>query len=95
MAWRIEFDERALKDLRKLDKQTSLRITSFLRERIALDDDPRRGGVALRCRRSGTSFWRYRVGDWRIVVHIDDAARQVLVIRVAHRRQVYRGLFTD
>ncbi len=95
MAWRIEFDERALKDLRKLDKQTSLRITSFLRERIALDDDPRRGGVALRGRRSGTSFWRYRVGDWRIVVHIDDAARQVLVIRVAHRRQVYRGLFTD
>ena len=95
MAWRIEFDERALKDLRKLDKQIARRMTSFLRERIAPNDDPRHSGVALRGRKSGTSFWRYRVGDWRIVVHIDDAARRVLVIRVAHRQQVYRSLLTD
>ena len=81
--------------MRQLDKQISRRMTSFLRERFSLNDDPRHGGAALRGRRPGTSFRRYRVGDWRIVVHIDDAARPVPVIRVAHRQQVNRGLLTD
>ncbi len=81
--------------MRQLDKQTSRRMTSFLRERFSLDDDLRHGGVAPRGRRSGTSFRRYRVGERQIVVHIDDAARQVLVIRFAHRQQVNRGLLTD
>lgn len=38
------------------------------------------------------ALWRYRVDDWRIVVRIEDDILRVLVVRVAHRREVYRGL---
>lgn len=90
MVWRIEFDAGALKDLRGLDKAVSRRITRFLRERVAALDDPRSIGVALQ---GGFALpmWRYRVGDWRIVVRIEDEAVRVLVVRVGHRREVYRG----
>ena len=93
MAWRIEFDSGALKDLRGLDRQVARRITQFLRERLAVMDDPRALGTPLRSSRSGPEaapLWRYRVGDWRIVARIDDAVLRVLVLRVAHRREVYR-----
>ena len=93
MAWRIEFDAGALKDLRGLDRQIARRITQFLRERLGPMDDPRGLGAALRGPRSGseaTPLWRYRVGDWRIVVRIEDEFLRVLVLRIAHRREVYR-----
>ena len=95
MAWRIEFDAGALKDLRGLDRQIARRITQFLRERLGTMDDPRGLGAALRSPGSGpgaTPLWRYRVGDWRIVVRIEDEVLRVLVLRIAHRREVYRRL---
>ena len=93
MAWRIEFDAGALKDLRGLDRQVARRITQFLRERLAVMDDPRGLGTPLRSPRSGSRaapLWRYRIGDWRIVVRIEDEVLCVLVLRIAHRREVYR-----
>lgn len=93
MAWRIEFDAGALKDLHTLDKQVARRITRFLRERLAQMDNPRALGAPLRSATSGPGvapLWRYRVGDWRIVVRIEDEILRVLVLRVAHRREVYR-----
>ena len=93
MAWRIEFDAGALKDLGALDRQVARRITRFLRERLARVDDPRVFGAPLTSSgRSGGSIplWRYRVGDWRIVVCIEDEVLRVLVLRIAHRREVYR-----
>lgn len=70
------------------------RITQILRERLLTMDDPRGLGTALRSPRSGseatTPLWRYRVGDWRIVVRIEDEVLRVLVLRIAHRREVYR-----
>lgn len=93
MAWRIEFDAGALRDLHALDKQVARRITRFLRERLAQMDNPRALGAPLRNPTSGPGavpLWRYRVGDWRIVVCIEDESLRVLVLRVAHRREVYR-----
>ena len=93
MAWRIEFDAGALKELRNLDQPVARRITRFLRERVAVMDDPRSLGAPLRSPTNSpgaTPLWRYRVGDWRIVVRIEDEVLRVLVLRVAHRREVYR-----
>lgn len=93
MAWRIEFDAGALKDLRGLDRQIARRITLFLRERLGVMDDPRSLGAPLRGagrRHEAVPLWRYRVGDWRIVVRIEDEVLRVLVLRIAHRREVYR-----
>lgn len=89
MAWSIEYDEAALKDLASMDKQVARRITSFMRERVASLDDPRSIGEALKGSRLG-AFWKYRVGDYRIIANIEDAALRVYVVRVGNRREVYR-----
>lgn len=89
MAWLIEFDDAAKKDLAKLDKQIARRITGFLRERVAPLDDPRSLGHALKGSSLG-DFWRYRVGDYRIICEIQDGALRILVIQIGNRREVYR-----
>lgn len=89
MAWQIEFDDASKKDLAKLDKQTARRITAFLRERVAVLDDPRSIGEALKGSKLG-EFWKYRVGDYRIISSIEDGALRILVVKIGNRREVYR-----
>ena len=88
MAWRIELTATAAKQLAKLDKNDARRITSFLRQRVAVLDDPRSSGKALTGPLGG--FWRYRVGDFRVICEIQDGALRVLVIEIGNRREVYR-----
>ena len=89
MAWQIEFDPAAVKELAKLDKPVARRIVQFLRERIAALTDPRSLGEALRGDELG-SFWKYRLGDYRVVAEIIDRRVVIIVVRVGHRREVYR-----
>lgn len=89
MAWRIEVSDSAAKQLRKLDPQVARRILTYLRDRIAPLDDPRSLGEALRGKDLG-DFWKYRVGDWRIVADLDDGVMLITVIRLGNRREVYR-----
>lgn len=88
MTWQIELSPEAEKQLSKIDKPSAKRIILFLRERIAKAEDPRSLGKALR----GVlrEFWRFRVGDYRIISRIEENRLLVLVVRVAHRREVYR-----
>ena len=89
MAWRIEFEDAALKELAKLDKPVARRILAFLRERVAVLDDPRSVGEALKGSSLG-DFWKYRVGDYRVIAHIEDGALRILVLKMGNRREVYR-----
>jgi mRNA interferase RelE/StbE len=89
LAWRIELDAAAIKELAQLDKPIAQRITAFLRERVAVLDDPRSIGEALKGSRFG-NLWKYRVGDYRIIAAIEDSALTVLVVRIGNRRHVYR-----
>ena len=89
MAWRIEFEDAAMKELAKLDKQVARRILVFLCERVAVLDDPRSVGEALKGSRLG-EFWKYRVGDYRIITNIEDGVMRILVLKVGNRREVYR-----
>lgn len=88
MAWTIEYNDSAKRQLRKLDRQIAKRIADFLDHRLAEMENPRELGQAL----TGPlrEHWRYRVGDYRIVCTIKDHRLVVLVIDVAHRREVYR-----
>lgn len=88
MAWTIEYTDAALKQLRRLERGTAQRIYRYLVERVAPLEDPRCLGRAL----SGTlgELWRYRVGDCRIIVELRDGALTVLVLRVGHRRAIYK-----
>jgi mRNA interferase RelE/StbE len=89
MAWRIELDPAAERELGKLDPQVARRILKFLRERVANLEDPRSIGEALKGSRLG-EFWKYRVGDYRIISSIEDGALRILVVRIGNRREVYR-----
>ena len=89
MAWQIEFDPDALKDLRKLDKPIQIRLVGFLRTRVSSLTNPRDIGEALSGQRLG-SYWKYRVGDWRIICDTQDQKILVRVLRIGNRREVYR-----
>ena len=87
MSWVYRFDERALKELKKLDKQAQKDILVYLDERVTGKEDPRCFGKGLHANLSG--LWRYRVGDYRIICQIQDGQLLVLVISVGHRRNIY------
>ena len=89
MAFEITFDPDALDDLKQLDRQVQIRLVRFLRERIAPLEDPRSLGEPLSGARLG-SYWKYRVGDWRIVCDIQDERITVRVLRIGHRCSVDR-----
>ena len=89
MAWRVELAASAAKQLRKLDPQVAARILAFLRDRVAPLNDPRSLGEALRGKELG-DFWKYRVGDWRIIADLDGGVMLITVVRVGNRREVYR-----
>ena len=89
MAWKVEIDRAAVRDLNKLDFQVARRLLAFLHDRIATPEDPRRIGEALKGGNLG-EFWKYRVGDYRLIVRIEDDSVRVLVVKIGHRREVYR-----
>jgi len=89
LAWQIEFDPDAARELRKLDRPVQIRIVGFLRQRVAVLDDPRQIGEALAGARLG-SYWKYRVGDWRIICDLQDHRIIVRALRIGHRGGVYR-----
>jgi mRNA interferase RelE/StbE len=88
LAWTTRFTDRAKKDLAKLDKPVAKRVTEYLRRHVDNAGDPRAVGEALHGDRLG-NFWKYRVGDYRIIAEIQDRQVRVLVIRVGHRSRVY------
>ena len=89
MAWRIEFHPGAERELAKLDRETARRILRFLRDHVAAREDPRRLGEALKGPEVGR-FWKYRVGDYRLICGIQDQRVTILVVRIGHRRDIYR-----
>jgi mRNA interferase RelE/StbE len=89
MAYNVELSESADRELSKLDVQQAKRILKFLQERVAKLDDPRSIGEALHGSRLG-EFWEYRVGDHRLISKIEDDRLVVLVLRVGHRKEIYR-----
>lgn len=89
MAWSIEFERSAERDLARLGHEPAARVIRFLNERIKGLKDPRSLGQALKGPDLG-SFWKYRVGDYRIIAHIEDDQLRVLILRIGNRREVYR-----
>lgn len=89
MAWAIRFEKAAAKELSKLDREVARWIVRFLSERVAELDNSREIGEA----RKGSSlgeFWKYRVGDYRVICKIVDSEITIVVIRLGNRREVYR-----
>jgi len=89
LAYEIEFDPAALEDLRKLGRPIQQRLVGFLRLRVAALENPRDIGEPLAGSKLG-SYWKYRVGDWRIICDIQDRRIVVRFLRMDNRRDIYR-----
>lgn len=85
--YKVEFTQRALKDLKKLDKQTAALILGWIRKNLEGCENPRHHGKGLTANRNGQ--WRYRVGDYRLLAEIKDNVVTILILNVGHRRDVY------
>jgi len=83
-----QFTGKAKKELSGIHPVEARRILRFLRESLDGATDPRRYGKALKGRNS--ELWRHRVGDHRLVCHLQDERLLVLVLRIGHRPEVYR-----
>lgn len=89
MAWTIEYADTALKQLKKMDRQIARSIFGYLDQRIAILENPRELGKKLVGPQYG-AYWRYRLGDVRIICDIKNQKLIILVIEVGHRKEIYR-----
>jgi mRNA interferase RelE/StbE len=89
LAWTVRFTDTARRQIAKLDPQIARRVLKFLSTRLAAADNPRSLGHALKGEELG-EYWRYRVGDYRILCDIRDAELVILTLCVGHRREIYR-----
>jgi mRNA interferase RelE/StbE len=88
MSWTLRFNDKAAKDLQKFSSKDQARILSFLTDRAAERANPRELAKVLVG--SNEQKWRFRVGDYRIVVQFEDDEMLILIIAIGHRREVYR-----
>ena len=84
----LEILPSAAKQLQKLDKQSYKIISAWLHRHLEGIDNPRRFGKPLKGKLS--AFWRYRIGDYRLLAKIDDDKIKIFVFELAHRKEVYR-----
>ena len=87
MAWSIEYDPGALKDLKKLDRTIQREILDYMDMRVGAAAHPRNFGKPLRASKFG--LWRYRVRDYRIICELQEKRLVVLVVAVGHRSTIY------
>ena len=82
--YNVTITSRAERELRRLDRPVKNRMVAAI---LALNSDPRPAGC-LKVK-SEEGVWRIRIGDWRVGYRIDDANREVIVIRIGHRSEFY------
>ncbi|WP_440442437.1 type II toxin-antitoxin system RelE family toxin [Phascolarctobacterium succinatutens] len=87
MSYSIETTARFNKEFKKLDKYTQCMIKGWIEKNLVGEENPRRHGKGLTANRSGQ--WRYRIGDYRLLCHIDDGKLIILALSVGHRREIY------
>lgn len=87
MKYKVEFTQRALKDLKKLDRHTAALILGWVRKNLENCENPRQHGKGLTVNRTGQ--WCYRVGDYRLLAEIEDNKITILILNVGHRRDIY------
>jgi len=84
LAWQISYTLTALRQLQKLDRSIAAQIVGYLDQRVAPLQDPRSLSKKLSGPKLGL-YWRYRIGDVRVICDVQDAQRLVLVLELSSR----------
>jgi len=88
MIYELKYEARAVKQIKKLDPATRNLIKSWIEKNLLNTDNPRQHGKGLTG--SLSQYWRYRVGDYRILAEINDAEIIIIIVEIGHRRDIYR-----
>jgi mRNA interferase RelE/StbE len=88
MAYKVSTSARFNKHLAKMDRSVAKRITKWIDKNLEDSANPRQHGKPLTGDLS--KYWRYRVGDYRLIAEIHDEDIVIIMIDFAHRRKVYR-----
>jgi len=89
MVWQIKLERGIKYDLKKIDEYQKERIRFFIFEKLAKIEDPRSIGQSLKGSKLG-KFWKYRVGNYRIIAQIKDKELLIAVIGIGHRKEIYK-----
>lgn len=89
MNYRVEYSDRAVKNLKKLDKNTRKTLLDWIEKNLENCENPRVKGKGLTSNRSGE--WRYRVENYRLIADIQDEKLVILFVEIGHRGQIYRN----
>ena len=87
MKYKVIFSNKAMKELKKLDKHTSALIIGWIEKNLEGCENPRQHGKGLKSNRAGQ--WRYRIGDYRLICDIQEKEVIILVLEIGHRREIY------
>ena len=88
MTYQVRFEKRAQKTLKKMDKYQAGIIMAWIKKNLVGTTNPRKYGKGLTANRTGE--WRYRIGDYRIISHINDETITILILEIGHRRDIYQ-----
>ena len=87
MKYKVIFENKAEKSLKKIDHSHKRIILSWIKNNLVDCEEPRQYGKALTGDKKG--YWRYRVGAYRIITRIDDDKLIIIIINISHRKDVY------
>ena len=85
--YRVEYTERAIKSLKKLDKNIRSLIYAWIDKNLEGCENPRLHGKSLTGDKSGE--WRYRIGNYRLICEIEDKKIVILILEIGHRKEIY------
>jgi len=88
MIYELKYEAKAVKQIKKLDPATRKLIKSWIEKNLLNTDNPRQHGKGLTG--SLSQYWRYIVGDYRILAEINDTEIVIIIVEVGHRREIYR-----
>ena len=88
MSFSVRYDEKALKQLKKMDRSVQRLIVNWIEKNLIDTENPRLHGKGLSGDKSG--YWRYRVGDYRILADIRDDEIIIIIVEIGHRREIYK-----
>lgn len=87
MNYKVEFDKRALRKLKKMDAYQKRILLAWIKKNLVDTENPRQHGKALVGKHKG--LWRYQIGEYRLISHIDDEKVTILILEIGHRSEIY------
>ncbi len=87
MTYKVKYTQKAIKQMKKLDKYTQKLIYAWIDKNLQDCENPRIHGKGLVENKSGQ--WRYRIGNYRLICEIQENEVIILVLEVGHRKDIY------